>query len=149
MDAHATIGAYYDALRAGEPLAPFFADSESVVKFGISERLTGHGELAAGLRAQTETTTGWTVESEALSVTARDCHAWFSDDVRMAWTDTTAGIRYDFDTRWSGTLERAGEDREREQKRERQEDAGDTGSGTDGQREWEFVGMHVSTAGDL
>ena len=123
MDAEATIRDYYDALRAGAPLAPFFA-SDAGVKFGISERLVGHDEITAGLRAQTETTTDWMVDSQALSVCERDQCAWFSDQVAMAWTDTDARMRYEFDTRWSGTLE----------------------AGTDG---WQFVGMHVSTADRL
>lgn len=125
MDAEATIRAYYDSLRHGEPLAPFFAEremeSENIVKFGISERLTGYEEISDGLREQTRTTDGWTVESTALRVHERDDHAWFSDDVFMAWTDVERRIRYEFDTRWSGTLERH-------------------------EGKWRFVGMHVSTA---
>lgn len=128
MTARETVLAYYDALRAGEPLGPFFADEQAgdddSVKFGIAERLVGSDEIRAGLRAQTETTTGWTVESDALRVSARERHAWFSDEVFMAWTDTERSIRYEFDTRWSGTLERRDDD-------------------------WRFVGMHVSTAGSV
>jgi hypothetical protein len=41
MTAESTIRAYYDALRAGEPLAPFFTDGEPTIKIGISERLVG------------------------------------------------------------------------------------------------------------
>ncbi|WP_336025294.1 nuclear transport factor 2 family protein [Halobellus salinisoli] len=114
---------YYDALRAGEPLYPFFADDSSVVKYGITEKLTGYEEVKTGLREQTETTEGWTVESRALRVVERDRHAWFSDDVGMAWSDVESGREYDFDSRWSGTLERR-----------------ESGAG----REWLFVGMHVS-----
>jgi len=121
MDAAATVRTYYEALRDGEPLGPFFADA--VVKVGISERLVGHDAVVAGLREQTRTTTDWTVESRDLRVTERNCHAWFADDVRMAWTDTERTIRHEFDTRWTGTLEH--------------------------DEEWQFVGMHVSTAGDL
>ena len=135
MDAESTVRAYYDALRAGDPLYPFFAREESTVKYGIGERLTGFEAIREGLAEQTETTEAWTVESEALVVTERDEHAWFSDDVFMAWTDTERSIRYEFDTRWSGTLERrSGTD----------EDAVGPGAGTD----WRFVGMHVSTEGD-
>lgn len=125
MNAEATVRAYYEALRAGEPLGPFFAAGEDLVKFGITERLTGSENVVEGLREQTRTTTDWTVESTALRVTDRDCHAWFSDDVFMAWTDTDTEerARHEFETRWSGTLERR-----------------------DG--EWLFVGMHVSTAGE-
>lgn len=122
MDAEATVQDYYEALRRGEPLYPYFAEAESLVKFGIGERLTGYEAVAEGLREQTRTTTDWRVESRRLVVTQRDEHAWFSDDVFVAWTDVEQGVRYEFDTRWSGTLER-----------------------DDG---WKFVGMHVSTEGD-
>ena len=128
MNASETIAAYYAALRAGEPLSPFFADDadRSVVKFGISERLVGTDAVRAGLREQTETTRDWTVESRALRVTEREGYAWFSDDVELCWTDTEGTVRHEYDTRWSGTLEATG-----------------------GAREWQFVGMHVSTADDL
>jgi len=116
----ARIEDYYDALRSGDPLAPFFAPDDDLVKYGISERLVGYDAVAAGLRAQTETTENWTVGSDALRVSERDGTAWFSDSVRLAWTDSESGERHDFETRWSGTL------RERET--------------------WLFVGMHVSVA---
>ena len=128
MDARERIESYYDALRAGDPLGPYFAEpgsgDDALVKFGISERLVGGDEIRAGLRRQTETTTDWAVTSRALRVTERDRHAWFSDDVSMAWTDAGTGERRAFETRWSGALERR-----------------------DG--EWRFVGMHVSTADEL
>jgi len=128
MDARTTIRSYYDALRAGDSLAPFFATErdadDAFVKYGISERLVGSDEIRASLRAQTETTTDWTVTSHALRVSEREDHAWFSDAVSMAWTDTEASTRREFETRWSGTLRTAG----------------------DG---WRFVGMHVSTADEL
>jgi len=130
MDAEATVRAYYDALRAGDPLYPFFARDESTVKFGIGERLTGYEAVSEGLRAQTETTEEWAVESDRLVVTERDDYAWFSDDVFMAWTDTERAVRYEFETRWSGTTER-------------REGAPEASLGTD----WRFVGMHVSTEG--
>jgi len=123
MDPRTTVSAYYDALRHGEPLGPFFADEgpddDQFLKFGLSERLVGATEIRAGLERQTETTTDWAVTSHDLRVTGRECHAWFSDEVTMAWTDTAADRRHEFDTRWSGTLER------------------DSGR-------WQFVGMHVS-----
>ena len=127
MDAEATVRAYYDALRAGDPLYPFFAREETTVKFGIGERLSGYEEIREGLRDQTETTEAWSVESDALVVTEREEHAWFSDDVFMAWTDVERGVRREFETRWSGTHERRGDDAD---------------LGTD----WRFVGMHVSSA---
>ncbi|MFB6084327.1 MAG: nuclear transport factor 2 family protein [Halorientalis sp.] len=136
MDAADTIRSYYDALRAGEPLGRFFAEAragdDAVVKFGISERLVGTDAVREGLRDQTATTVDWAVDSRALRVTERERHAWFSDAVGMGWTDTERGIRYEFDTRWSGTLERR---------------AGDGGLAADG--DWKFVGMHVSTAGEI
>ncbi|MDS0220086.1 nuclear transport factor 2 family protein [Haloarcula sp. S1AR25-5A] len=128
MNARETIEAYYSALRAGDPLAPFFASDgdRSVVKFGISEQLVGTDTVRAGLRAQTETTMDWTVDSHALRVTDREDYAWFSDAVELCWTDAEGKVRHEYDTRWSGTLEATGE-----------------------AREWQFVGMHVSTADDL
>lgn len=126
MSAAATVREYYEALRRGDPLPPYFAgdggrgDAETpVVKYGIGERLVGYEAVAAGLREQTRTTAGWTVESAALRVGERPEHAWFSDEVYMAWTDLAADRERAFDTRWSGTLERR-----------------------DGA--WRFVGMHVS-----
>jgi hypothetical protein len=122
MDAAARIEAYYRALEAGDPLGPFFADGDDVVKFGISERLVGGAAIRRGLREQTHRTTAWTVDSRDLRVTARECHAWFSDDVVLAWRDTEEAVDHRFETRWSGTLEAR--------------------SGS----EPVFVGMHVSAA---
>ncbi|WP_255149542.1 nuclear transport factor 2 family protein [Halorarius halobius] len=123
MDAVSTVRDYYDSLRGGEPLAPYFLDGETTVKFGVGERLTGYDEVAAGLREQTATTTDWTVESTRLLVEERGDHGWFSDDVRMAWTDTDAEVRHAFDTRWSGVL-------------------------TLVEGDWRFGTMHVSAAVD-
>lgn len=139
MGAASRVRAYYEALREGDDLHPYFAPDESVVKFGISETLAGHDAIEAGLREQSRTTTDWTVESRALRVTERDRHAWFSDRVELAWTNTEDRIRYEFDTRWSGTLERRPRRRDRTGDPDR--------DGPDGT--WRFVGMHVSTAGDL
>jgi hypothetical protein len=127
-----TVRAYYDALRAGDPLGPFFADGVPTIKFGVSERLVGIDAVEAGLAAQTATTAAWTVESGALRVTARPCHAWFSDEVLLAWTDTERDRRHEYDTRWSGTLE-----------------SRDGGGEPTSDGDWRFVGMHVSTADDL
>jgi hypothetical protein len=139
MNAESTVRAYYDALRSGEPLSPFFAREPSTVKFGIWERLTGYEAVREGLQSQTETTDSWTVESSRLIVADRGDHAYFSDDVFMGWNDVERGIRYEFDTRWSGALERRGNST---QEREKGPD-GDPDLGT----EWRFLGMHVSTAG--
>jgi len=114
---------YYGALRDGDPLAPYFADRETTVKFGISETLTGGDDVGEGLREQTATTTDWHVDSRNLVADSHGDVAWFADDVFLAWTDTDRGIRFEFDTRWSGTL-----------------------VAEDG---WQFAGMHVSTTEGL
>ncbi|MFB6296980.1 MAG: hypothetical protein ABEH56_00505 [Salinirussus sp.] len=100
MDVTGTIRDYYAALEDGEALYPFFREDPATVKFGISEALVGYEAVAAGLREQTRTTTDWVAESRDLTVGT----AWFADDVFLAWTDTDRGIRYEFDTRWSGSL---------------------------------------------
>lgn len=123
MSAEEIIEEYYDALRAEEPLVPYFAEDDGLVKVGISERLVGYERVAEGLRTQTESTSDWVVESRDLHVTERESAAWFADAVRMAWT-TNEDERHDFETRWSGTLERRDEG-------------------------WRFVGMHVSAPQDL
>lgn len=119
MNARETVLDYYEALRRGEPLAPFFAAGPDVVKVGVFSRRTGGDHIADGLRAQTQQTTDWTVDSHDLVVRERAEHAWFADRVDMAWVDSTAG-RYDFETRWSGVLEPTPRD------------------------DWQFVEMHVS-----
>jgi hypothetical protein len=117
MSAEAIVRDYYEALRRGEPLSPYFAERPDVVKFGVGERLDGYDAIAEGLREQARITDDWTVESHALAVTERDGWGWFSDEVRLAWTQR--GTDYDFETRWSGTLDRRDD-------------------------EWLFVGLHVS-----
>lgn len=122
MTAEATVRTYYDALRDGDPLYLFFHPENSLVKFGIGERLTDYDEIEQGLRDQTETTHDWTVESHDLRVTENKDVAWFADEVRMAWHDESGG-NHDHETRWSGTLARH-------------------------EGEWRFVGMHVSVASE-
>ena len=129
-----TIEAYYDALRAGDSLAPFFLDSPDTVKFGLSERLDGFDAVAEGLQSQTEATREWVVESADLATGRRGETAWFADDVFMGWTDTDRSIRFEFDARWSGTLVRAGEPSAVED---------------DAPGEWQFASMHVSTTESL
>ena len=124
MDPEETVRAYYAALRRGDPLEPFFAERDDAVKFGVSERLDGHDEIAAGLREQTRTTEGWTVDSRRLRTARRGPVAWFSDEVGLAWRDVRDGREHAFETRWSGTLSRHGDD-------------------------WRFVGMHVSAPHEL
>ncbi|PSP55562.1 hypothetical protein BRC82_05130 [Halobacteriales archaeon QS_1_67_19] len=121
-----TVEDYYEALRRGEPLYPYFAQRDDAVKYGISERLDGYDAIAEGLREQTRTTESWTVESRELEVAVRDSLARFTDDVGLSWTDET-GVRRSFDTRWSGVLARS----------------------DDGDLEWSFVQMHVSAPHDL
>lgn len=133
MDAEATVRDYYEALRAGDPLHPYFLESPRTVKFGVGERLTGYDEVSAGLREQTDTTEGWEVRSSRLLVEERDDAAWFSDDVFMGWTDTDANVRYEFETRWSGPLVRL-------------EGAELDAEADPGPGEWRFAGMHVSVS---
>ncbi|MFD1643091.1 YybH family protein [Halohasta litorea] len=121
QDAETTITAYYEALREGESLSSFFAEAPDSIKIGLSERLVGYADIAAGLSEQTATTDDWTVESHDLSVSVDGNLAWFSDRVSMAWTDTQTDSDYEFDTRWTGTLQRR--------------ENGD---------EWQFVTLHVS-----
>ncbi|MFC7098728.1 nuclear transport factor 2 family protein [Halobaculum marinum] len=124
MTPEETVRAYYDALRAGDPLAPFFVESPRTVKVGISERLVGYAEVAAGLREQTRTTDDWRVESHDLTVVERDDCAAVSDEVSLSWYDGEAFAERSFETRWSGTLLASDDD-------------------------WAFAGLHVSAATDL
>lgn len=120
MNAEATVRAYYDALRAGDPLHPFFADGEDTVKVGIGNRALGHEAVEALLTEQTETTEAWEIDSKELRVAERDDFAHFFDEVYMGWASLSKNIRYGFETRWTGTLVPAN-------------------------GEWEVVSMHVST----
>lgn len=119
-----TVDAYYEALRTGAPLGPFFVESPDVVKFGIGERLTGYAAIADGLQGQTARTRDWTVESEALRVLDRETHAAFSDTVRLSWYDAESYTDHDYETRWSGTLTHT----------------------PNASREWKLLGLHVSVA---
>jgi hypothetical protein len=135
MSAEETIRAYYDTVRTNGQPGQYFADERggdaTVVKFGISESLVGIDAVRDGLAEQTATTENWSLESRDLRVTQRDDYAWFSDSVRMAWTDMDEELRHEFESRWSGTLER----------RPEWESALDT--------PWRFVGMHVSAPTEL
>jgi hypothetical protein len=145
MDAGTFVRTYYDALRAGEPLAPFFADGPDVVKVGISERLVGGEAVAAGLREQTASTDDWTLESQDLRVVDRGDWGYFADRALMAWTRD--GERRRFESRWSGAMER--ERVEPGGDRDGSADGGGGGDGADGDPDWRFVGMHVSAARPL
>ncbi|WP_254524809.1 hypothetical protein [Natrinema caseinilyticum] len=131
--AAAVVREYYDALRDGAPLEPYFLRDESTVKFGISDSLFGGADVATALAEQTETTDNWTIESRHLVVTERNGFATFADEVTMAWTDTDGGDRNRFDSRWSGTLI------------DRSADA----SGRNGGPNWQFAQMHVSAPHEL
>ncbi|SFC45592.1 SnoaL-like domain-containing protein [Halobiforma haloterrestris] len=126
---------YYEALREGDPLAPYFLEDDSTVKFGIEESLFGYDEVADALRNQTETTTDWTVTSGRLVVEERDSAAWFADEVRMAWTDAESGEEREFESRWSGTLVPS----------PARTDASADGPADDPAPHWRFATMHVST----
>lgn len=142
MSAEDAVRDYYDALRGGEALVPFFVDDESTVKFGISESLFGGDEVGDALREQTGTTDDWTVESHRLTVEERDDLAWFADEVTLEWTvrgdGDGEGDRHRFETRWSGTLAREGP--EQGQNRDR---------GRNRNPEWLFHSMHVSAPQEL
>ena len=145
--AEAVVRDYYDALRNGDPLAPYFLEEESTVKFGISEALFGFESVREALRAQTETTAKWTVESGHLVVDERDAFATFADEVTMAWTDTETGANRRFETRWSGTLVRDattdGDDGNGDAEVQANDDDDDSAPA------WRFATMHVSTADEL
>jgi len=125
MSAESTVREYYEALRRGEPLETFFAETPGVWKGAITTSYRGYDAVAEALREQTRTTTDWVVESRDLSVHEREAFATFADDVRLAWTDDE-GERHEFDTRWSGTLVPVGDE----------------------DPEWGFETMHVSAARD-
>lgn len=127
MTPEETVRDYYETLRAGDPLPPFFTDEPNVVKFGIGETLVGADAVAEGLREQTRRTQDWTIESHALRAVNRGEYAAFSDRVNMGWRDAVQDRNHDYETRWSGTLERKPAE----------------GSGS----EWQFLGMHVSVPG--
>ena len=129
MDAEATVRAYYAALRAGDPLSPYFAARDDLVKVAISQRHVGYDAVADALREQTRTTRDWAVDSRDLRVVERGPVAWFDDSVTLAWTQENERRR--FETRWSGVLETVGDDAD------------------DGASPWRFVGMHVSAPRDL
>jgi hypothetical protein len=145
MNPTETVEEYYEALRRGEPLSPYFVEREDVVKFGVSERLAGYEEVAEGLREQSRTAEDWQVESRQLRVVARESVAWFTDEVALAWTDSD-GDRQSFDTRWSGVLERVGggggDERDEDTSDANDEDENDAG-------DWRFAQMHVSAPHDL
>ena len=134
MDAEATVRTYYDAFRNGRPIAPFFAREAMTVTFGIGDRLHGFTAIERGLTEQTATTDDWPVESDRLVVTERDDHAWFTDEVFVACYDLNREGRYEFGTRWSGTLLY-------------RPHGACVDPASDPETRWRFVGMHVSTPG--
>jgi hypothetical protein len=110
MDVDGFVRDYYEALRRGEPLDPYFHERPETVKVGVFSRRVGGESVAEALRDQTARTEDWTVESDDLRAFARDGVGHFVDDVRLAWTDVRADRRHEFDTRWTGlVVPRAGE----------------------------------------
>ena len=106
MSAETVITAYYDSLRRGDPIHPYFLEDDSTVKIGVRGAAYGYENVADSLREQTRTTENWTVESHRLAVEETDDHARFADEVSLAWTDLEAETRHRFETRWTGTLVR-------------------------------------------
>ena len=108
MSAEDAVLDYYEALRRGEPLYPYFRESADTWKAAISTTYDGYDAVAAALREQTRTTTDWSVGSDGPAVVQREDWASFHDDVALAWTrtppDDDAAARHEFETRWSGTL---------------------------------------------
>lgn len=121
MTAEETVLEYYEALRRGEPLYPYFVEGPDTWKAAISAEYAGYDAVAEALREQTRVTENWTVESRTLSVAEGDDTARFTDRVRLAWTRTDDGERVAHDTRWSGVLEPVADE-----------------------GEWAFVQLHVS-----
>lgn len=106
MSAEDLVLDYYEALRRGEPLYPYFVESSDAHKVAVSTSYDGYDAIAEALRDQTRTTTDWVVDSAGPSVVAGDDWASFHDDVSLAWTETTddEAAGHEFETRWSGTL---------------------------------------------
>jgi hypothetical protein len=123
MSARETVLDYYEALRRGEPLDPYFAERPDVVKVGVFSRRVGYDAVAEGLREQGRTTDDWTVDSHDLRVRETATYARFADRVDLSWRDTVDDASYAFETRWSGVL-----------------DPQEARHGV----EWRFLDMHVS-----
>jgi len=126
MSAEDAVRDYYEALRRGEPLYPYFVESPDTWKAAISTTYEGYDAVAEGLREQTRTTEDWTVDGRGLSVVEGESGwATFRDDVALAWTSTADGdespSRHEHETRWSGTL-------------------------VERDAEWLFLELHVSAA---
>lgn len=145
MTAEDAVRDYYEALRRGEPLYPYFLEVEAATKFGVSEALFGYDEVAEALREQSRTTDDWTVESRALFVRERGDHATFADEVALEWTDRATDERRSFETRWSGALER----RNGRQRDGEGEEAERSSRDEDQDGDWAFLTVHVSAPHDL
>lgn len=127
---------YYEALRRGEPLYPYFVESDATTKVGIRETLKGYDEVAEGLFEQSRSTEDWSVTSRDLHVHEREAIAVFSDRVDLEWTDREVDTVRSYDTRWTGTLERSPTP-----SRATGDDRPPIDRGSD---EWRFLTMHVS-----
>lgn len=117
MSAEDAVLDYYEALRRGEPLYPYFVESADAHKVAVSTSYDGYDAIAEALREQTRTTTDWTVDSAGPSVVTGEAWASYHDAVSLAWTELAdtdrddledarddEGVRHEFETRWSGTL---------------------------------------------
>lgn len=142
MSAEDVVLDYYEAVRRGEPLYPYFRESASTWKAAISTTYDGYDSIAEGLREQSRTTTDWTVDSHALETVDRDGCVTMTDHVTLAWTsvgstDTEsepaanhggegepARTAHEHETRWSGVLVEHAD-------------------------EWLFTQLHVSTASSV
>jgi hypothetical protein len=138
MTAEDAILDYYEALRRGEPLYPYFRETSDAWKAAISTTYEGYDAIAEGLREQSRSTTDWTVESNALAVVERDDWARMTDDVTLAWTRVPDGD--DAADGASGT----GDDEENRDRREHETRW--SGVLVEHDDEWVFEQLHVSTA---
>ncbi|WP_137285140.1 hypothetical protein [Halorussus salinisoli] len=170
MNPTETVEDYYEALRRSDPLSPFFAERDDVVKFGISERLGGYESVAEGLREQTRATEDWQVESRALEVVERGSEevagrkseeavgseseeAVGSESEEAAGSESVAWFTDDVGLSWIDS------DGERQSFDTRWSGVLEIESGRSGahesesdegdERRWRFVQMHVSAPHDL
>lgn len=139
---------YYESLRRGEPLYPYFLEDAGTTKIGVGETLRGYEAVAEGLLEQTRSTDSWSVRSHRLAVSDRDTHATFVDRVDLEWRDTVRDEWRSFDTRWTGTLEPSprppAPDGAPAGDADRSGETGDGSTEGDRETEWRFLVMHVS-----
>ncbi len=125
MNAAETIAAYYAALRAGEPLGPLSPMTQTA-RWHV-ESPTRPGPTPLNGTAGPDRDDGRLDCREPCAPGDRTRGLRVVQRRRdTCWTGTEGAVRHEYDTRWSGALEATG-----------------------GEREWQFVGMHVSTADEL